>query len=124
MAGIVILGAGHAGTQAATSLRDEGYVGPVTLVSDESDLPYHKPPLSKSFMKDAEAPLQPLRGHMSYAERDITLRLGAAVKSIDRGARCLRFSDDSTLAYDRLILATGTSARRLSVPGAALEGVF
>ena len=124
MAGIVILGAGHAGTQAAASLRDEGYDGPVTLVSDESDLPYHKPPLSKSFMKEADTPLQPLRGHSTYAEKNIVLHLGVAVTSIDRAGRCLRFSDKTTLVYDRLILATGTSARRLSVPGAALDGVF
>ncbi len=124
MARVVILGAGHAGTQAAASLRDEGHGGPVTLVSDEADLPYQKPPLSKSFMTAADAPLQPLRGAASYAEKDITLRLGVAATAIDRAAQCLRFADGGTLAYDRLILATGTAARRLAVPGAERAGVF
>ncbi|MBE0413718.1 FAD-dependent oxidoreductase [Yoonia sp.] len=124
MAGVVILGAGHAGTQAAASLREAGFTGPVTLVSDEADLPYHKPPLSKSFMKQADAPLQPLRGAATYAQKDITLRLGVAVTAIDRPARCLHFADGSRLNYDRLILATGTAARRLTAPGADLGGVF
>lgn len=124
MAGVVILGAGHAGTQAAASLRDEAFNGPVTLVSGEEDLPYHKPPLSKSFMKHADAPLQPLRGQSAYADKDIALHLGVVVTAIDRPAQCLRFADGSKLGYDRLILATGTSARRLTVPGGDLKGVF
>lgn len=60
--GVVIVGAGHAGVQAAASLREDGYGGPVILVGDENELPYHKPPLSKTFIKDAEAKPQPLRG--------------------------------------------------------------
>ena len=62
MTGIVIIGAGHAGTQAAASLREAGYDGALTLISADGDMPYHKPPLSKSFMKTQDAPLQPLRG--------------------------------------------------------------
>lgn len=124
MAGIVILGAGHGGTQLAASLRDEGFVGAITLISDEDDLPYHKPPLSKSFMKAADAPLQALRGDSFFAAQAVDLRLGVAVARIDRDAKTVIFADGATLAYDQLVLATGTTARRLAVPGADLPCVF
>lgn len=122
--GIVILGAGHGGAQLAASLRDEGYAGAITLVSDEADLPYHKPPLSKSFMKEADTPLQPLRGHGFYADKSIDLALGIAVTQIDCMAQRVIFADGSVLGYDQLVLATGTTARRLTVPGADLPHVF
>ena len=121
---IAILGAGHGGAQLAASLREEGYAGAITLVSDEADLPYHKPPLSKSFMKEAETPLQPLRGLSFYADKSIDLALGIGVTQIDRAAQRLIFADGSVLGYDQLVLATGTTARRLSVPGAGLPHVF
>lgn len=65
--GVVIVGAGHAGVQAAASLREEGFSEPVVLLGDEPDFPYHKPPLSKTFIKDAEAKPQPLRGEAFYS---------------------------------------------------------
>jgi 3-phenylpropionate/trans-cinnamate dioxygenase ferredoxin reductase component len=121
---IAILGAGHGGAQLAASLREEGYAGAITLVSDEPDLPYHKPPLSKSFMKEAETPLQPLRGLSFYADKSIDLALGIGVTQIDRAAQRLIFADGSVLGYDQLVLAMGTTARRLSVLGAGLPHVF
>lgn len=124
MAGIVILGAGHGGAQAAFSLREEGYAGPITLISEENDLPYHKPPLSKSFMAGQDAPLQLLRPQISYDAQNITLRLGTAVRRIARAQRLVHFEDGAVLAYDQLIIATGTAARRLAVAGAGLRGVF
>ena len=124
MRGIVILGAGHAGTQAAISLRDEGFSGPITLISQESDLPYHKPPLSKSFMANETVALQGLRSEASYAEKNITLRLGVDVTHIDRADQCLHLAGGQMLHYDNLILATGTVARRLTGDGANLRGVF
>ncbi|MFW5654198.1 MAG: NAD(P)/FAD-dependent oxidoreductase [Roseicyclus sp.] len=124
MAGICIVGAGHGGTQLAASLRDEGYEGPVALISDDADLPYHKPPLSKSFMKTADAPLQSLRAESFFAQKGIDLRLGRRVAEIDRDGRTLRFGDGTRLAYDRLVLATGARARRLTVEGADLPGVY
>ena len=123
MGGVVIVGAGHAGTQLAASLREAGYEGRVTLLSDEPDAPYHKPPLSKSFMKTADAELQPLRGPDFFRARDIDLRLGASVREIDRERREVVLGDE-TLFYERLVLATGTRARRLQVPGADAPNVF
>ena len=124
MTGIVILGAGHGGTQAAFSLREEGYAGPITLISEENDLPYHKPPLSKSFMAGQDAPLQLLRPQNSYDAQNIALRLGTAVRRIARPDRLVHFEDGTKVSYDRLIMATGTAARRLTVAGAGLRGVF
>ncbi len=107
MAGIVIIGAGHGGTQLAASLREEGFAGEIVLVSEETDLPYHKPPLSKSFMKTPDAPLQLLRGEAFFDANAITLRFGVPVTAIERDIRRIRFANGADLAYDRLVLATG-----------------
>ncbi|MDQ6435694.1 FAD-dependent oxidoreductase [Mesorhizobium sp. LHD-90] len=122
--GIVIVGAGHAGVQAAASLREEGFSGPVTLVGDENELPYHKPPLSKAFLKDADAKPQMLRAEAFYTGADIGLRFGHRVAAIDTSARHLQFEDGAKLGFDRLILATGSHPRRLPLDGANLAGVF
>ncbi|PTQ72005.1 NAD(P)/FAD-dependent oxidoreductase [Celeribacter persicus] len=124
MAGIVIIGAGHGGTQLAVSLREEGYEGPVTVISADPDHPYHKPPLSKSFMKTPDAALQPLRAPQVFADQDIDLRLGVRVETVDRANKRLTLSDGTSCSYDKLVLATGTEARKLTVPGGDLRGVF
>ena len=122
--GIVIVGAGHAGVQAAASLREEGYGGPVILIGDEQELPYHKPPLSKTFIKDAEAKPQPLRGEAFYTGNSIDFRPGTRIDSIDARAGQLNVAGGSPLAFDRLILATGSRPRVLKLDGAELAGVF
>ncbi|WP_315925736.1 NAD(P)/FAD-dependent oxidoreductase [Mesorhizobium sp. SP-1A] len=121
--GVVIVGAGHAGVQAAASLREEGYDGPVVLVGDEAELPYHKPPLSKTFIKDAEAKPQPLRGEAFYSGHEIDFRPGTEVRGIDIPGRRLELAAGGTLSFDRLILATGSRPRTLPLPGADLAGV-
>ncbi|PBB20816.1 FAD-dependent oxidoreductase [Mesorhizobium sp. WSM4313] len=122
--GVVIVGAGHAGVQAAASLREEAYEGPVVLVGDEQDLPYHKPPLSKTFIKDAEAKPQPLRGEAFYTGNNIDYRPGVRIDSIDTRASRLNVAGGGTLAFDRLVLATGSRPRLLKVDGAGLAGVI
>lgn len=119
---IVILGAGHAGVQAAASLREDGFDGKIILVSDEKDLPYHKPPLSKTFIKDGAAQPQPLRGEVFYTGHAIDLEFGRAVEKLDLGGRRLEFASGAPLSFDQLILATG-SRPRLIEHGAGLEGV-
>jgi 3-phenylpropionate/trans-cinnamate dioxygenase ferredoxin reductase subunit len=121
--GIVIVGAGHAGVQAAASLREEAYDGPIILVGDEDELPYHKPPLSKTFIKDAEAKPQPLRGEAFYAGNAIDFRPGTRVERIDAAGRRLDLAGGGTLPFDRLILATGSRARIIPLPGSDLAGV-
>lgn len=121
--GVVIVGAGHAGVQAAASLREEGFAGPVILIGDEPDLPYHKPPLSKTFIKDAEARPQPLRGEAFYTGNAIDFRPGVRVAGIDVSGRKLDLAGGGTLPFGRLVLATGSLPRRLPLPGAELAGV-
>ncbi|MER8828291.1 NAD(P)/FAD-dependent oxidoreductase [Mesorhizobium sp. M0938] len=121
--GVVIVGAGHAGVQAAASLREDGYDGPVILVSDENELPYHKPPLSKTFIKDQEAKPQPLRGEAFYTGSAIDYRPGIRIDRIDAGDRRLEISGGGMLPFDRLILATGSRPRILSLPGSDFSGV-
>ena len=121
---VVIIGTGHAGVQAAASLREEGFAGTVTLVGDETDFPYHKPPLSKAFLKEAEPRPQMLRAEAFFAGAGIELRPGVRVEAIDRAARRLALADGSSLGFDRLVLATGSRARALPVPGADLDGVL
>src|SRR6478752_3703704 len=122
--GIVIVGAGHAGVQAAASLREDGYDGPVILVGDENELPYHKPPLSKTFIKDAEAKPQPLRGEAFYTGSVIDYRPGVRIERIDAGGHSLEISGGGVLAFDHLILATGSRPRLLPLPGSDLSGVL
>jgi 3-phenylpropionate/trans-cinnamate dioxygenase ferredoxin reductase subunit len=121
--GVVIVGAGHAGVQAAASLREEGYEGPVVLIGDEKELPYHKPPLSKTFIKDAEAKPQPLRGEAFYSGNAIDYRPGVRIDSIDARAGRLNIAGGGTLGFDRLVLATGSRPRLLKLDGASLAGV-
>lgn len=120
--GVVIVGAGHAGVQAAASLREEGYDGPVILIGDENELPYHKPPLSKTFIKDQQAKPQPLRGEAFYTGSAIDYRPGLRVERIDVAGRRLEISG-GVLSFDRLILATGARPRLLPLPGSELSGV-
>ncbi|MBZ9865888.1 FAD-dependent oxidoreductase [Mesorhizobium sp. CA15] len=122
--GVVIVGAGHAGVQAAASLREEGYEGPVVLLGDEQDLPYHKPPLSKTFIKDTEAKPQPLRGEAFYTGNNIDYRPGVRIDGIDARASRLNVAGGGTLAFDRLVLATGSRPRLLKLDGAGLAGVI
>ncbi len=121
--GVVIVGSGHAGVQAAASLREDGYDGPVVLVSDEADLPYPKPPLSKTFIKDAEAKPQPLRGEAFYTGNAIDFRPGTRIERIDAAGRSLDVAGGAPIAFDKLILATGSRPRLLPLPGADLAGV-
>jgi 3-phenylpropionate/trans-cinnamate dioxygenase ferredoxin reductase subunit len=122
--GVVIIGAGHAGVQAAASLREEGFDGPVTLIGDENELPYHKPPLSKAFMKDTDAKPQMLRAEAFYTNGHINLMLGSSVEQIDLSGRRLDLSGGGHIAFDRAILATGSRPRTLALPGSDLAGVL
>jgi 3-phenylpropionate/trans-cinnamate dioxygenase ferredoxin reductase component len=122
---VVIVGAGHAGVQAAASLREEGFEGDIVLLSDEKELPYQRPPLSKAFLK-GEMDLHglPLRAEAFYRDHCIDLRLGARATRIDRAARRVVLADGASVGYGHLILATGARQRRLEVPGIDLPGVY
>ena len=122
--GIVIIGGGHGGSEAAAGLRSEGYDGKVTLVCNEPDIPYQRPPLSKAFLKDPDHQLLPLRAEVFYTKNDIELRLGQAATAIDRNGGAVALADGSSIPADRVILATGSRPRVPPVSGIDLEGVY
>jgi 3-phenylpropionate/trans-cinnamate dioxygenase ferredoxin reductase subunit len=123
-AGVVIVGAGHAGGTAAALLRQYGYEGAITVIGEEPIAPYQRPPLSKAWLKgEADAEALALRPDSFYAEKDISLRLSTKVVTLDRAAKTVTLEGGETVPYDTLILATGARARTLDLPGAELEGV-
>jgi 3-phenylpropionate/trans-cinnamate dioxygenase ferredoxin reductase subunit len=119
----VILGAGLAGAKAAEALRTNGFGGKVILIGDEDERPYDRPPLSKGYLQGTtereKIYIHPAQWHL---ERDIDLRLGIRVNDIDCAAHEVKTAGE-TLGYDKLLVATGSAPRRLTVPGADLAGV-
>ena len=122
---VVIIGAGQAGAQVAVSLRQLGYGGEITLLGEECQLPYQRPPLSKAYLSGEMALERTLLRSESYYEKHgIALRRGVRVERILRDQREVVCADGARLRYDALALCTGTRARRLSVPGVELPGVL
>jgi 3-phenylpropionate/trans-cinnamate dioxygenase ferredoxin reductase subunit len=122
--GVVIVGAGQAGFQAAVSLRTEGYEGPVALIGDEPGAPYQRPPLSKGFMarkQEIEATI--LRPPAFYASHRIQLMTGERVTGIERVSRLVSLASGLSFPYEVLVLAVGARNRTLPVQGAELDGV-
>ena len=124
MSAMIVVGAGHAGGQAAASLRQEGYEGDIVIIGDEAHIPYQRPPLSKQYLA-GEHGLERvyLRPEKFYADRNVTIRSGERVTGIDRAAQTVTTSTGETLAYDRLLLATGSRPRRLQLDGGDLAGI-
>ncbi|MCV7256011.1 FAD-dependent oxidoreductase [Mycobacterium hackensackense] len=119
--GIVIVGGGLAAARTAEQLRRAEYTGPLTIVSDETHLPYDRPPLSKEVLRNPEHDVV-LKPQEFYDENDITLRLGSAATSVDTAARTLTLADGSVIGYDDLVIATGLVPKRIpSFPD--LEGI-
>lgn len=121
---IIVIGAGQAGASCVAKLRAEGFEGSIVLIGDEPVPPYQRPPLSKAYLLgDMALERLFLRPEAWYAENGIELRLGAAVDAIDAAARTVSVSGD-VLSYDALVLATGSTPRRLPAAiGGDLDGV-
>jgi 3-phenylpropionate/trans-cinnamate dioxygenase ferredoxin reductase subunit len=118
MAGIVIVGAGQAGGNAAVAAREAGYEGPITLIGAEPHLPYERPPLSKEALLAATMPgPQLFFSREKLAERGIATRLGVRALAIRAEAHEVVLSDGAVLAWEKLLIATGGRARALAVPG-------
>ena len=114
----VIIGASHAGVSCAYALRSEGWAGDIVLIDADPELPYHRPPLSKSYLAGAEGrALQPLRSAENYERENIELRLGVRVAAIDRAATELELGGGERLPYDKLVLAVGARALVPPIPG-------
>ncbi|MCL4798155.1 MAG: FAD-dependent oxidoreductase [Burkholderiales bacterium] len=121
---VVIVGAGQAGGWAAKTLRAEGFAGRITLVGDEPHPPHERPPLSKAVLAGASEPaVCDLFKAETLAELALDCIPAERATAIDRAARVVLTDRGRRLAYDRLVIATGSRVRRLAVPGADLPGV-
>lgn len=121
---VLVVGAGQAGYQVASALRQEGFAGRITLVGDEPGLPYQRPPLSKAYLQGKiGAPALRFRPPEFYEEHRIE-RLHDRAIGIDRAAHCVHLGSGNALPYDHLVLATGARNRVPAVPGIELDGVF
>lgn len=116
--GLLIVGAGHAGSELAISARQAGWEGPIVLLGDETALPYHRPPLSKAYLQGkAESASLALRAESAYATGRIDRRPGRRVASVDRATRTVTLADAAQLRYDKLAWCAGGRPRPLAAPG-------
>lgn len=123
--GVVVVGAGQAAAQLAISLRQGGHAGPIAILGDEPWLPYQRPPLSKKFLPDPRNPDSLLlRPAAFWREQGVEIVTGERVAAIDRAQRRIVTATGREIGYGTLVLATGTSARHLPVPGIDKPGVF
>ena len=125
MSHVIVVGAGQAGASCVARLRAKGFDGQITLIGEEPFPPYQRPPLSKAYLLgEMKRDRLYLRPETYYAEHEIALKLGTAVSAIDPEARQLTVGDE-LLAYDDLVLATGSTPRRLPAAiGGDLDGVM
>lgn len=124
-ADVVIVGTGHGGAQAAIALRQHGFEGSIMMIGRDDAPPYERPPLSKEYLAgDKGFERIMIRPEKFWADKGITLRLGAAVTGIDPVRHTLTLSDGGEVTYSKLIWSGGGDPRRLPVPGAVLPGVF
>ncbi len=130
MSGMLVVGGGQAGAQAAMSLRTLGYDGDVTIAGAEDRIPYQRPPLSKAFLGGtATADSLHLRNPHYYDKAGIDVRCSARVTDVelevdsDEAGGVAYLEDGSLIEFDRLMLAVGGRPRRLAVPGAELDGI-
>ncbi|MCE5292424.1 MAG: FAD-dependent oxidoreductase, partial [Nocardiaceae bacterium] len=120
---VLIIGASHAGAQLSANLRQDGWTGEILVIGDEPALPYHRPPLSKTYLA-GKTTLDDLliRPAEFYAKNDINFRVGR-VASINRQAHSVTLSDGEEVSYDKLALCLGARPRRLPIAGTELPGV-
>ncbi len=124
-AGTVIVGTGQAGFQTAASLRAEGYQEPITLIGDEPHIPYQRPPLSKGFaLGEQDFASIELRPSKFYEDHKIDLLAGQRVTAINRVERNVALASNTTIPYEKLVLAVGARNRILPIKGAELDGVL
>jgi 3-phenylpropionate/trans-cinnamate dioxygenase ferredoxin reductase subunit len=122
--GVVIIGGGMAGGNAAVTLREEGFRDPVTVVGQEPGVPFGRPPLSKTYLRSEED----LAGWYVrpagwYEEHNVDRLVGSGVTAIDTAAHTVLLGPDHELPYQKILIATGGRNRRLKLPGADLPGL-
>lgn len=126
LSSILIVGAGQAGAVAASTLRDQGFEGKITIIGDEAHAPYERPPLSKDVLAATpqNEPAVDVKPVDFYSIADIDLRLGLKVESIDPVAGTAQLSDNSQVAFDQCLLTTGGAARFIEAFPEDAPGVF
>lgn len=121
---VVVVGAGHAGTQLVFALTAGGFTGSIAIIGDESAAPYERPPLTKGYLAEgARADELAFRDESWWAASDVVRQLGSAVVSVDAAAHTVTTDDGGTIGYGTLVWAAGGEARRIPVPGGDLGGV-
>lgn len=123
--GIVIIGGGLTAATAAETLRKEGYDGTITVIAEETEVPYQRPPLSKGFLagKENEDALLPLPASW-YSEHQVTLLTGMAATQLNPDAHTITLADGTSLPYTKALIATGAAPRTIPLSGVDLEGVY
>ncbi len=121
---MVIVGGGVAGGNAAATFRQEGFGGPVVLISQEPGVPFGRPPLSKTYLRSEEDLAGwYVRPASWYAEHDVDLRSGSSVAAVDAAAHTVVLRSGEELRYQKVLIASGGRNRRLGLPGAELPGI-
>ncbi len=124
-AGVVVVGAGHSGGRLAQRLRSRGYQGRLTVIGEEMDPPYERPPLSKSVLAGrVPAEKTHLCERSWYSSNGVTLRVGSRVVGIEREQKRIALADGETIPYEKLVLAPGARPRRLGAADCDIAGVF
>ena len=119
---LVIVGGGLAAARAIKSYREFGGPGQIALLSRESDLPYHRPALSKRYLRGETTDAPFAEDASFYRDHDVEVLLETIAAAVDTGSRTV-VTDADPFRYGKLLIATGAAPRRLRVPGAELEGV-
>src|SRR5438094_4697802 len=120
----IIIGGGLAGAAAIAGIRQHDTTGSILLVSAEHDLPYDRPPLSKQLWTGAKRVEEIfLHPQSFYIEHSVELKLGTDVAEVETGGHTVRDSNGGSFRYNKLLLATGGTPRRLTIPGGDLEGL-
>lgn len=123
--GTVIIGAGVGGGHAVKEIRDAGYDRSIALLGSEPQAPYHRPDLSKKVLVEGVDPLElTLEDDAWYTDHDVHTFFGTTATSFDPEAKTVTLESGETLAYEKLILATGSTPRRLDLPGSGLTNVL
>ncbi|OKO78838.1 hypothetical protein AC628_12595 [Bradyrhizobium sp. NAS96.2] len=120
----MIIGGSYAACELASHAREKGYGEDIVIVSEESNLPYHRPPLSKTYLKNPADEGMPLKTAAFYSTHKIDLELGTKVVSLESGTNNALLSNGTHIAFDSLALAVGARARTLTCPGTNLGNVY
>lgn len=120
----VIVGAGHAGGRAAEAMRALEFAGNIILIGEEAHPPYERPALSKELLQGRHEAFTPVRPHHYYDENDIECRFGTRATALDPAAKTVTLDSGDAAPYDKLLLTTGASVRRLDLPGNDLDNVI